>query len=288
MVTALSFASFALALAPDRSTDADLVQLRAGVATVEADLQSIRLALGQAGVDVQVGQRIVRDPVRQVSHEAVGPSVSPIADPVWGGLAVLLLCALLIGLKVTPRWRRANAAAAAPAADRTRSRGKRGRADDMLDRRSEPPPSAITTTMTPIELKSVLTGATLTVGDRMGAVAEAELFLSYGRTHQAEQVLREAIEHNPADMECVLCLLEILASGRQVNAFNELATVAQRNAGDRGPIWKQIASLGRTVDPANPRYQQERTSTSPQVWVNFLPGQSAQAGTARGRALTQR
>jgi pilus assembly protein FimV len=258
---------------------ADLAELREGVAAIEATLASVRVALDQRPAAPAPGQTLA---LAMPVTAAALPERTARADELdarqpaldWGQpfdvrLVTGLVAVLLSALAVRAYRRRVHPMSPAPGRDRMQS--ARG---TMSDRISEPPPSTLsmglTTAMTSTELKSVLTGATLTVGDRMGAVAEAELFLSYGRTNQAEQVLREAISDNPSDMESILCLLEILASGRQVAAFNELAAIARQTTGDSGPLWKQVAALGRSTDPHNPLYREERLATAPQVWVNFL------------------
>ncbi len=140
---------------------------------------------------------------------------------------------------------------------------------DMPERRSEPPRVTSTDTIHTTELKSVMTGALPTLAERPSAVAEAELFLSYGRTRQAEEILREAIQREPADMESTLCLLELLASARQLDAFNRLATQAWQITGAVGPVWKQIAALGNALDPSNGLYEVTRFATAPNVRIAF-------------------
>jgi pilus assembly protein FimV len=278
------------------ATEAELAALRERLSVLEAGIGELKAALGRSGVANAISSAEVPPlldrglPVTPVdasrrpilSPPALAPSTSShtesepdidafsvSASPVQLLLACLSLMAIAWGT-----WR-------------LRARSQRSSGTDsvglsrMPDRRSEPPRMTITDTLNTTELKSVMTGALPTIGERPSAVAEAELFLSYGRTRQAEEVLREAIQREPADMESTLCLLELLASNRQVDAFNRLATQAWQITGAVGPVWKQIAALGNTLDPANDLYEVTRFATAPNVRIAFTA--KGESGAQEGR-----
>lgn len=86
-------------------------------------------------------------------------------------------------------------------------------------------------------------------------VAEADVYLAYGRDLQAEEILKEALRANPQRVAIHTKLLEIHARRRDVHAFELLAAEAHALTGGSGPQWSHIATLGRDLDPANPLYQ---------------------------------
>lgn len=86
-------------------------------------------------------------------------------------------------------------------------------------------------------------------------VAEADVYLAYGRDLQAEEILKEALRANPQRVAIHTKLLEIYARRRDVQAFEMLAAEAHALTGGAGPQWNHVATLGLDLDPANPLYQ---------------------------------
>ncbi len=85
-------------------------------------------------------------------------------------------------------------------------------------------------------------------------VAEADVYLAYGRDLQAEEILREALRTTPQRVAVHAKLLEILARRNDPQAFESVARDAHALTAGSGPVWAQIASLGLELDPANPLY----------------------------------
>ncbi|WP_319016889.1 FimV/HubP family polar landmark protein [Diaphorobacter aerolatus] len=87
-------------------------------------------------------------------------------------------------------------------------------------------------------------------------VAEADVYLAYGRDLQAEEILREAARTNPERTSIHVKLAEIYAKRQDRKALEaqarELFTLTQ----GQGVDWARVAELGRTQDPENPFYQQ--------------------------------
>jgi pilus assembly protein FimV len=90
--------------------------------------------------------------------------------------------------------------------------------------------------------------------DEVDPVAEAEIFLAYGRDAQAEELLKEALERSPARHEVHLKLLQIYANRRDAKSFEKVARDLQQATGGSGDIWEQAVVLGYQVDPENARY----------------------------------
>jgi pilus assembly protein FimV len=86
-------------------------------------------------------------------------------------------------------------------------------------------------------------------------VAEADVYLAYGRDLQAEEILKEAMRSTPTRVAIHIKLLEIYAKRRDVKAFEVVATEAYSLTNGQGPEWDQACTLGRELDPNNPLYQ---------------------------------
>ena len=86
-------------------------------------------------------------------------------------------------------------------------------------------------------------------------IAEAEIFLAYGRDSQAEELLKEALENSsPKHHEVRLKLLQIYANRKDAKSFEKVARDLQQATGGAGEIWNQAVALGYHVDPENSRY----------------------------------
>ncbi len=92
------------------------------------------------------------------------------------------------------------------------------------------------------------------VNEDVDPLAEAEIYLAYGRDGQAEEILREALATSPRRQEIQLKLLEIYAKRKDAAAFDGVARELQASTGGQGEAWVQAARLGYSIDPQNPRY----------------------------------
>jgi len=88
-------------------------------------------------------------------------------------------------------------------------------------------------------------------------VAEADVYLAYGRDLQAEEILKEAIRVSPTRLTIHAKLMEIYAKRRDATAFAAVATEAFRLTRGDGGEWAHMAEMGRELDPANPLYQSD-------------------------------
>lgn len=86
-------------------------------------------------------------------------------------------------------------------------------------------------------------------------VAEADVYLAYGRDLQAEEILKEAMRTTPGRVAIHSKLLEIYAKRRDIKAFEVVATEAHGLTQGQGLEWEQICEHGRDLDPDNPLYQ---------------------------------
>jgi pilus assembly protein FimV len=87
-------------------------------------------------------------------------------------------------------------------------------------------------------------------------IAEAEVYMAYGRDAQAEEILKEALSKDPSRHEIALKLLEIYATRQDMATFETQASELYASLGDpTSLIWQQAAEMGRKLDPANPLYR---------------------------------
>nr|WP_295787084.1 FimV/HubP family polar landmark protein [Rhodoferax sp.] len=101
----------------------------------------------------------------------------------------------------------------------------------------------------------VYSASQLDAADDVDPVAEADVYLAYGRDLQAEEILREAVRTNPGRLAIHTKLLEIFAKRRDAKNFEASATQAFQLAGANSPDWTRICEMGMGFDPGNPLYQ---------------------------------
>lgn len=101
----------------------------------------------------------------------------------------------------------------------------------------------------------VYSASQLDAADDVDPVAEADVYLAYGRDLQAEEILKEAVRTNPGRLAIYTKLLEIFAKRRDANSFEATATQAYKLTGSESPDWGRICEMGIGIDPANPLYQ---------------------------------
>jgi pilus assembly protein FimV len=92
------------------------------------------------------------------------------------------------------------------------------------------------------------------IGD-VDPVAEADVYLAYGRDLQAEEILKEAMRSNPDRLAIRTKLLEVYAKRRDTKGFELLATQLYSLTKGEGDDWAKAQELGRQIDPENPLYK---------------------------------
>ncbi|NBD21789.1 hypothetical protein GTZ97_14055 [Aquabacterium fontiphilum] len=92
------------------------------------------------------------------------------------------------------------------------------------------------------------------IGD-VDPVAEADVYLAYGRDLQAEEILKEALRSNPERLAIRTKLLEVYAKRRDTKGFEQLAVQLFALTGGQGEDWARAQELGMGIDPENPLYQ---------------------------------
>lgn len=118
----------------------------------------------------------------------------------------------------------------------------------------------------------------LDAGD-VDPVAEADVYLAYGRDLQAEEILREALRVNPERTAIHLKLLEIHAKRRDLRAYEALASDVHKLTGGTGADWNRVVELGKDLDPGNPLYESGGRGVSAAETAAFAGTLAAAAAT---------
>lgn len=90
--------------------------------------------------------------------------------------------------------------------------------------------------------------------DEVDPIAEAEVYLAYGRDAQAEEILKHALRKDPQRQEVYLKLLEIHAQHNKPSAFESVAAELYAVSQGKGETWQKAVALGRQLDPSNPLF----------------------------------
>ncbi len=96
-------------------------------------------------------------------------------------------------------------------------------------------------------------------------IAEAEVYMAYGRDAQAEEILKDAISKEPNRHELHLKLLEMYAASKNVSAFETISGELYTTLGAEDPTWAKVAEIGIKLEPNNPLYQANSSPTGSDV-----------------------
>jgi pilus assembly protein FimV len=116
--------------------------------------------------------------------------------------------------------------------------------------------------------------------DDVDPVAEADVYLAYGRDMQAEEILVEALRHNPSRIAIHNKLLDIHVKRRDAAGFQSAANTAFQHVGADSPEWARICELGLSIDPQNLLYQPGGTPAIASVPLPLAGAESSATGTA--------
>lgn len=85
-------------------------------------------------------------------------------------------------------------------------------------------------------------------------IAEAEVYIAYGRETQAEEILREALKRQPERQAIRLKLLEIYSGRKDTVAFGQMAREMHDMTGGLNEEWSKVVQMGAALDPDNALY----------------------------------
>lgn len=90
--------------------------------------------------------------------------------------------------------------------------------------------------------------------DEVDPIAEADVYMAYGRDAQAEEILKDALSKDKQRHEVRVKLLDIYAARKDKVAFEEVASELYAMTEGDGQHWAHAVHLGRSIDPDNPLY----------------------------------
>ena len=90
--------------------------------------------------------------------------------------------------------------------------------------------------------------------EEVDPIAEADVYMAYGRDAQAEEILKEALQKDSSRVPVHAKLLEIYAHRKDTGAFEQTALKLKNLTKGAGPDWEKAAALGRSIDPGNGMY----------------------------------
>ena len=90
--------------------------------------------------------------------------------------------------------------------------------------------------------------------DEVDPLAEADVYIAYGRDAQAEEILKEALGRDKNRHEITLKLLEIYHNRKSTQAFENVAREFKESVGEASPHWAKAAAMGASIDPQNTLY----------------------------------
>jgi pilus assembly protein FimV len=117
--------------------------------------------------------------------------------------------------------------------------------------------------------------------EEIDPIAEADVYMAYGRDAQAEEILKDALAKNSGRQAVRVKLLEIYANRKDARAFESAANELHSATGGRGAEWEKAASLGLSIDPTNPLYGGKPRSAA----QSFMD--TAQVPAVGGPAVTE-
>ena len=129
-------------------------------------------------------------------------------------------------------------------------------------------------------------------GQRPDPMAEAEVYLAYGRVDEAVALLRQAMRDEPDRSDIVFKLLELHASRQETGAFQGVVDVMQRRTGGQGPDWAQVVAMQLALtgqDDATAKAVPVRVQTGGSAVppVRARQGSNAASGTATSQAAAR-
>ncbi len=124
-----------------------------------------------------------------------------------------------------------------------------GAATGSIDEPTAPP--AGTTTTVSVQASQAPAGME---AEEVDPIAEADVYMAYGRDAQAEEILKEALQKDAKRTTVHAKLLEIYAHRKDAKAFEQTALKLKGITNGAGPEWDKAAALGRSIDPQNGLY----------------------------------
>src|SRR6185436_2773338 len=115
-----------------------------------------------------------------------------------------------------------------------------------------PPAAAAAAAASDASVSGVSVGAG--ESDEVDPIAEADVYMAYGRDAQAEEILKEALGKDANRIPVHAKLLEIYANRKDAKSFEQTALKVKGLTNSAGPDWDKAVALGHSIDPGNGLY----------------------------------
>jgi pilus assembly protein FimV len=209
----------------------------------------------------------VAAPAKAPEADLIDEFTNFVTDPVsGGGLAAVML--LLVGYGVWA-WRKKKAGQSSRFQDSVLGAATGGGAGSVFA------PGQTAAAATPaaaaaapgvsseVSVESPSVGAA--ESDEVDPIAEADVYMAYGRNAQAEEILKEALAKDPSRLAVHAKLLEIYANQKDLKNFEQTALKVKSLSLGSGPEWDKAMALGHQIDPANGLYGSGGAAAAPAV-----------------------
>jgi pilus assembly protein FimV len=124
--------------------------------------------------------------------------------------------------------------------------------------------------------------------EEVDPVAEADVYIAYGRDAQAEQILHDALQKGESRPIVYLKLLQIYAKRHDTERFESAALKLRGLVAAEGPDWDKAMALGRSIDPGNALYGQGAVDEpAPEAAASEGPDVDFDLDAAMGAGETQ-
>lgn len=91
--------------------------------------------------------------------------------------------------------------------------------------------------------------------DEVDPVAEADVYIAYGRDEQAEEVLLDGVVSHPDRVDIKQKLLNLYHKRQNAEGFERIAEeLYSQRAALTGDVWARVCEMGKEVAPANPLF----------------------------------
>ena len=127
--------------------------------------------------------------------------------------------------------------------------------------------------------------AAIDADEGVDPVAEADVYMAYGRDAQAEEILLDALKNEPTRHAIQVKLLEIYSQRKSLKQFETVAGELYAQTGGVGGEWEKAAAMGRKLDPTNPLYGGKAGAEAPQAEAGVVTAVGAGAVAAGAAAL---
>lgn len=103
---------------------------------------------------------------------------------------------------------------------------------------------------------SIYQESQLELANELDPVAEAEVYLAYGKDVPAEEILKEGLQQTPNRVAIHIKLLAIYAKRGDTKSFESIAQDVKTLTQGDGSDWAQVLEMGLALDPTNPLYSE--------------------------------